>query len=239
MNARKKYGVEKFIVYFQPNTNTYAPVERLQQLFDEALGVDDPDIVGLSVGTRPDCLDEEKVQLLESYADRYKVDVEIGMESMYDKTLLALNRGHLHHDFEAAMELVKNRKFQVCVHTVFGFPGESREMMLRVAEELNRHPIHFTKLHHLHKLKGSIFGARYQRNPELFDLFTLEGYAEFLADFLPRLRPDLVIQRLFGLADEDTLIAPDWGKRKQEIQLFIDRYLIKRGVEQGSLLINS
>lgn len=227
------YGAEKFVIYFQPNTNTYAPAHYLKALYDEALSVAPENVVGLSVGTRPDCIDFEKVALLESYTDRYDVDLEMGMESIYNDTLERINRGCSHEELESALGLVANSPLDICVHTIFGFPWETREMMLRYADEINRFPqIKFVKLHHLHIVEGSIMGVQYKRNP--FPVFSLAGYTDFLCAFIPLLRPDIVIQRLFGLADQELLIAPNWGKGKSAIQTHIDKELERRGAYQGS-----
>lgn len=231
--AIKNYRAEKFIIYFQPNTNTYAPTHYLKSLYDEALSINPENVVGLSVGTRPDCMDFEKLALLESYTDKLDVDLEMGMESIYNDTLLRINRGCTHEELEQTLDLTRNSKVDICVHTIFGFPWETREMMLRYAHEINRFPhIKFVKLHHLHIVKGSIMGARFHKEP--FKLFTIEEYTDFLAEFIPLLRPDIVIQRLFGLADYDLLIAPNWGLKKSEIQHYIDKGLERRGVVQGS-----
>ncbi|MFS8616236.1 MAG: TIGR01212 family radical SAM protein [Solitalea sp.] len=233
--ARHSYRAEKFIIYFQPNTNTYAPAEELKKLYDEALSVNSQDVVGLSVGTRPDCLDPEKIALLESYTGRLDVDLEMGMESIYDETLARINRGCTHADLEKALQLVENSPLEVCVHTIFGFPWESREMMLRYADVINRFPqIRFVKLHHLHIVEGSILGVHYKRKP--FKLFTLEEYADFLCQFIPLLREDVVIQRLFGLADRELLIAPQWKLKRSEIQAYIDHALESNGIRQGAAL---
>ncbi len=227
------YGAEKFIIYFQPNTNTYAPAHFLKELYDEALSVVPDNVVGLSVGTRPDCIDFEKVALLESYSDRYDVDLEMGMESIYNATLDKINRGCSHEELEKALNLVQNSPLDICVHTIFGFPWESEEMMLKYADEINRFPqIKFVKLHHLHIVEGSIMGVQYKREP--FKVFSLEEYTDFLCKFVPLLRPDIVIQRLFGLADQELLIAPNWGKGKSAIQTYIDRELERRNAIQGS-----
>lgn len=231
--AINSYGAEKFVIYFQPNTNTYAPVHYLKALYDEALNIAGDDVVGLSIGTRPDCLDFEKISLLESYTQGYEVDLEMGMESIYDDTLNRINRGCTHGEFEKAMELVRYSALNICVHTVFGFPWETKEMMLHYAHEINRFKqIKFVKLHHLHIVEGSIMGVQYKRQP--FHVFSLEEYTDFLCDFIPLLRPDVVIQRLFGLADQDLLIAPNWGKGKSAIQTYIDKEMERRGVQQGS-----
>lgn len=231
--AVKGYRAEKFIIYFQPNTNTYAPTHVLKAMYDEALSIAPEHVVGLSVGTRPDCIDFEKVALLESYSDRYDVDLEMGMESIYNDTLNKINRGCSHEELERALRLVENSSLDICVHTIFGFPWESKEMMLRYADEINRFPqIKFVKLHHLHIVEGSIMGVHYKREP--FKVFTIEEYTDFLCEFIPLLRPDIIIQRLFGLADKELLIAPNWGKGKSAIQTFIDKGLEERGAIQGS-----
>ena len=231
--AIKGYAAEKFIIYFQPNTNTYAPIHYLKMLYDEALSINTENIVGLSVGTRPDCIDAEKVSLLESYSDRFDVDLEMGMESIYNETLVKINRGCSHEELEKALTLANNSKLDLCVHTIFGFPWETHEMMLRYADEINRFPqIKFIKLHHLHIVEGSIMGVKYKKEP--FHVFSLEEYTDFLCEFIPLLRPDIVIQRLFGISDYDLLIAPNWKLKKSEIQRFIDKELENRGASQGS-----
>jgi uncharacterized protein len=232
------YAAEKFIIYFQPNTNTYAPTHYLKSMYDEAIRVAETispgNVVGLSVGTRPDCIDAEKVALLESYIEQgLDVDLEMGMESIYNETLLQINRGCTHEELEAALRLVEKSPLDVCVHTIFGFPWETKEMMLRYADEINRFKqIKFVKLHHLHIVEGSIMGVHYKREP--FKLFSLEEYTDFLSEFIPLLRPDIVIQRLFGISDYELLIAPNWGVKKSQIQTFIDKSLESRGVVQGS-----
>lgn len=227
------YRAEKFVIYFQPNTNTYAPVHYLKAMYDEALSIAPEHVVGLSVGTRPDCIDFEKIALLESYSDRYDVDLEMGMESIYDETLQKINRGCSHGELEKALKLVQNSSLDICVHTIFGFPWETKEMMLKYADEINRFPqIKFIKLHHLHIVEGSIMGVQYKRNP--FHVFSLEEYTEFLCAFIPLLRPDIIIQRLFGLADQELLIAPNWGLGKSSIQTYIDKELERSGAIQGS-----
>jgi radical SAM protein (TIGR01212 family) len=232
--ARNNYGAEKFIIYFQPNTNTYAPTHLLKMMYDEALSIDTENVLGLSVGTRPDCLDLEKIALLESYTDRYDVDLEMGMESIHNETLELINRGCSHDEFITAMKMLENTKLELCVHTIFGFPWETEEMMLQYADEINRHTqIKFVKLHHLHIVEGSIMGVKYKRDP--FKLFSMEEYTEFLAKFIPLLRSDIIIQRVFGIADQDLLIAPNWGLKKSGIQSYIDKGLEARGIQQGSL----
>lgn len=233
IRARKSYKAEKFIIYFQPNSNTYAPVEYLRQLYDEALAVCPENTVGLAVGTRPDCLDTAKIALLESYASRLEVDLELGMESIHEETLERINRGCPHADLTGLLDRLSATPLNLCLHTIFGFPWETRDMMLAQAHEINRFPqVGFVKLHHLHIVKGSILAAAWRKDP--FPLFDLAGYADFLCEFLPLLRPDIVIQRLFGISDYDLLIAPQWNLGKSSIQGYLDREIQRRGIVQGS-----
>ncbi len=236
--ARKNYKAEKFIVYFQPNTNTYADADTLKRIYDEALSVLPEDTVGLSVGTRPDCLDTEKVQLLQSYCHQgFFVDVEMGMESIYNNTLQQINRQCSHEDFVNAIDLLNETPVEVCVHTIFGLPGENRKMMLKYIDEINRlAKIRYIKFHHLHIVSGSILGVKYQREP--FPLFSLEEYTDLLCEMLPRLRPDVVIQRLFGISDPEVLIAPKWNLKKSQIQNYIEGEIRRRNIVQGSGFIN-
>ncbi len=231
--ARKHYRAEKFIVYFQPNTNTYAPTDDLRALYDEALAVCPEDTVGLAVGTRPDCLDAEKIALLESYAGRLEVDLELGMESIHDETLRQIHRGCTHSELTALLDSLAQSPLNLCLHTIIGFPWETREMMLAQADEINRFPqVSFIKLHHLHIVEGSVLAASYRRQP--FPLMSLDDYADILCEFLPRLRPDVVIQRLFGVADQELLVAPKWGLAKSAVQAHLERVFRERGIVQGS-----
>ena len=233
-NAAQNYKAEKFIIYFQTNSNTYAPVDELKLMYDEALKINSENIVGLSVGTRPDCLDAEIIELLESYKNKgLEVDIELGIESIYNETLQNLNRGCTHEDFISAMKLLENSSLDVCVHTILGLPGETREMIVKYANEINKfEKINFVKFHHLHIVKDSIMGVKYKREP--FPLFTLEEYTDILCEILPKLRPDIVIQRLFALSDVEMLIAPKWGLKKSQIQNYIDAELERRYIIQGS-----
>lgn len=229
--ARAKYGAEKFVVYFQPNTNTYGDVDTLEEIFSEAVEAAPGEVVGLTIGTRPDCIDREKLEMLSRRFGHLYVSIEYGLESVRDATLARINRGLTHAEFVAAVELTAEFGFEVCAHTIFGLPGETEADWLAIADELNRLPIRFVKLHHLHVVKGSILAKRYREAP--FPLFTLESYAAFLGKFLERLDQEIVVQRLFGVAEEADLIAPDWGLRKSVIQRQIERALARDGVVQG------
>jgi len=239
LTVKKLFKAEKFILYFQPNTNTYAPVHVLKKYFDEALAVCPEGTVGLSVRTRADCLDNEKMELLEDYAKSTYVNLEIGLESMHDKTLKKINRGHTHSDFVETMQMIESRqknksnnRIDICIHAVFGFPWESREKQLQYAEVFNQFDIQFVKLHQLHIVKGSAMAVEFKREP--FSLYTLESYTDFLCALIPRLRPNLVIQRLFATSYRDFLIAPTWQENKSLVKRYIENEFHRRGIVQGS-----
>lgn len=225
------YKAEAFIAYFQPNTNTYAPVSTLKQIYDEALDALGDKGVGLSIGTRIDCLDEDKICLIESYAKNYEVTLELGLESIYEETLKRINRGHSVRDFLDGMERLKRRSFKIGIHTIFGFPWETREMQLTVADFLNELDFDFLKLHQLHVTKSSVLEKHFKENP--FPLYSLETYASFLEDFLPRLKPTVIIERLFATAYPRELVAPQWNKSKSFIQSYLEEYLKEKKVAQG------
>ncbi len=228
---RRRYGAGKFVVYFQPFTNTHAPLEVLIPLYEAAIA--QPDVVGISLGTRPDSVDERKLAWLENLARNSFVTLEYGLQSMHDKTLARINRGHDFGCWLDAMARSRNRGVWLCAHVILGFPWETREEILETAAALSDKGLNFLKLHHLHVVSGSRMAEEYRKHP--FSLPGLEEYADLAVDFLERLSPDIVIERLFGLAPEDKLIAPIWGKSKAEIHRRIRRRLVERNTYQGRL----
>lgn len=226
---RRRYGAEKFIVYFQPFSNTYAPVEKLEQLYREAL--DHPGVVGLAIGTRPDCVDEEKIALLESLAREHFILVEYGLQSIYDHTLEYINRGHDYARFTEAVAMTADRGIRIGAHIILGFPTESREEMLAMADELSRQPVGFLKIHQLQVIRDTALADQYVGGK--FHTLGFIEYIEMVADFLERLPPEIVIQRLFAAAPEDILIAPVWNKTRSEFLLALDTFMESRGSRQG------
>ncbi len=226
---RSRYGAEKFIVYFQPFTNTYASVDILERLYREAL--DSPGVVGLAIGTRPDCVDEEKIALLEVLAKDAFILVEYGLQSIYDETLKFINRGHDYACFQNAIELTAGRGIQVGAHIILGFPTETREQMLAMADALSALPVEFLKIHQLQVVKGTSLADLYADNP--FHTFGYEEYITMLADFLDRLSPDIVLQRLFAAAPDNMLIAPVWHKTRSELLNDLDAFMKQRESRQG------
>ena len=226
---RSRYGAEKFIVYFQPYTNTYASPDILERLYREAL--DNPGVVGLAIGTRPDCVDEEKIALLESLSRDNFVLVEYGLQSIHDKTLEFINRGHDYACFKNALKLTEGRGIRIGAHIILGFPTETREEMLAMADELSGLPIDFLKIHQLQVVKETALAALYANKP--FAAFGYHEYIKMLSDFLERLSPDVVIQRLFASAPDEILIAPVWNKTRSQLLRDLDIHMERQGSYQG------
>ncbi len=226
---RSRYGAEKFIVYFQPYTNTYASVDILERLYREAL--DNPGVVGLASGTRPDCVDEEKIKLLESFAKDFFILVEYGLQSIYDRTLKFINRGHDYASFRNALKMTSGRGIRIGAHLILGFPTETRSEMLVMANELSTLPIEFLKIHQLQVVQDTALAELYSANP--FPTFGYEEYIAILAEFLERLDPRIILQRLFAAAPDNILIAPVWNKTRSEFLNDLDAYLESRGSYQG------
>ena len=185
---------QRYIAYFQPYSNTYAPVERLRELYAEALS--HPLIEGLVIGTRPDCIDEEKLDLLKGIEEEGKiVIVEYGIESCYDKTLERIGRGHDFESARRAVEATAERGLTQCAHFIFGLPGESLREMMDEADIINTLPLTSVKFHQLQIIKGTRMEEEYRTQRQDFHEFTLDGYLDFMAEFIPRLRNDIYIDR--------------------------------------------
>ena len=226
----RKYKARRFIAYFQAYSGTHAPVDRLRRLYDEALTV--PDVVGLIVGTRPDCLQAEVLELLEEYARRSWFWLEIGMQSHLDRSLAFLRRGHDFRSFEEGVRRAREAGLRVCAHVILGLPGESREEILAGTGVLNRLGVNGVKLHLLHVMKDTPLAEAYRRGEVA--VLARDEYVELVCDYLERLRPDIVIQRLTGDGGHDHLVAPLWSLKKFEVLNDIDRELERRGTRQGA-----
>jgi radical SAM protein (TIGR01212 family) len=226
---RRKYRASKFIAYFQAYSNTYAAVERLQELFSEALGVSD--VVGLIIATRPDCLPDEVLDYLQELAGQTYLWLELGIQSIHDSTLELINRLHNHACSVDAIQRAKARGLRVCVHIILGLPGETREEMLAMAGELNRLGVAGVKLHLLHVMKGTRLAEMYGRGE--VKVMERDDYAGLVCDFLELLDPCVLIHRLTGDGGRDDLIAPLWSLKKFEILNLIDAEMERRGARQG------
>jgi len=226
---REKRGAQKFIAYFQTATNTYAPRERLTVLYNEALSQDD--IVGISVGTRPDCVPDDVIRLFEEYAREYHVWLEYGLQSIHDRTLAFINRGHDSKDFLNAVARTAHRNINICVHIIVGLPGETREDIIQTARTIASLPVQGIKIHLLLALSGTPLGALYEKGA--ISLITKEEYVSTVCDILEILPPEMVIQRLTADGYSDIYLAPDWGRNKMSVLNAIDRELEQRNSWQG------
>ena len=227
---------EHYLAYFQSFSNTYAPLERLRQLYEEALS--HPSVVGIVVGTRPDCIDEEKLDYLAELAKDHVVIVEYGIESCYDSTLSRINRGH---DFETACKAVRmtaERGIDVGAHFILGLPGETRQMMLDCCKLINDLPLRSAKFHQLQIVKGTRMEKEYEECPQDFERFALDEYLDFFVDMLERLRPDLYIERFAGEVPPRFVNETPWGLiRNTELLRLLDKRLEERDTWQGRLLM--
>ena len=226
---RRLFKAEKFIAYFQAYTNTYGPISLLDNLYKEALTF--PDIVGLSIGTRPDCLPDEIIDLLSCYSKKTHLWVEIGLQSMHEDTLKWMNRGHSFDQFVDAITRVKLKGLRVCVHVILGFPGETHEMMMQTADILARLNIDGLKIHHLYVAENTMLEKMYEKGG--MNLLSLDEYIHIVCDFLERIPPNVAIQRLTGELTGDYLIAPKWGASKMVILTAIENEFARRNSFQG------
>jgi radical SAM protein (TIGR01212 family) len=226
----RKYKAQKFIAYFQPYSNTYAPLERLRALYDEALKVED--VVGLIVGTRPDCLPAATLNLLAAYGQRTYFWLELGLQSPLDRTLRLIGRGHDFASFAGAVRECKARQIRVCAHIILGLPGETREEMLAGAGVLNDLGVDGVKIHLLHVMGGTKLADDYLLGK--VRVMERDNYVGLVCDFLERLDPSIIVQRLTGDGNRDHLIAPLWSLQKFEVLNTIDSELERRGSRQGS-----
>lgn len=231
LKGKKKNKKTLYLAYFQAYTNTYAPLEELRALYDEALA--DEEVVGLSIATRPDCISAEILDLLENYAGRCHLWVEYGLQSAHDVTLQKINRGHDAACFARAVEQTKNRGIFICAHIILGLPGESSDMMLQTIDFINRCGVDGVKFHHLQVIKNTALLDQYQRG-EVAVYEKAEDYIPILCDCLEKLDPQIVIHRLASqAASEDLLVAPHWPEGAGQIASMVEAELIKRGTCQG------
>jgi len=226
---RRRYDVDKFIVYFQPYSNTYAPLELLKNLYGQALEIEN--VVGLTIGTRPDCVDIEKIRFLEDLAKTHDITIEYGLESMHDSTLRRINRGHNYKIYLDAVYMTTNRNIQVCTHIILGFPWENIEHWLQQATTLSSLPIDFLKIHQLHIVKDTVMAVQYRKKP--FHVFSYNEFVETVISVIERLSPRIILQRLAGEAAPRILIAPRWEMTYPEVLQGIESELARRDTWQG------
>jgi len=227
----KRYKPDAYIAYFQSFSNTYGELDHLKALYEEALA--DPQVIGLSIGTRPDCVDSEKLDYLAELALEYDITIEYGLESSHQATLDRINRLDTIEMFDWAVDQTHQRNINMGAHVILGLPGESVEMMYETARFVAQRPIKFLKLHHLHIVKGTLLGRDYEREP--FELFDLDSYLEVAGTFIRMLRPDMVLQRVVGETHPRHLLGPHWGLRSYEVIEKLESYMRERNWKQGDL----
>ena len=227
----KQFKAEAFMAYFQSYSNTYAPVEQLKKIYDSVFL--NNKIVSISIGTRPDCIDDDKLDLISKYKHPW---IEYGLQSANDKTLKLINRGHDFECFKNAVIETKKRNIKVCAHIILGFPNETKEDMIKTAHELAQLEIDGIKIHMLTILADSPLAKIYEKQP--FYLLNMEQYAQIVCDILEILPPKTTIQRIAGTGYSETTLHPKWVNRRFEILNLIDKIMIQRNSFQGQNYTN-
>jgi radical SAM protein (TIGR01212 family) len=230
---RKRYRkADSYLAYFQAYSNTYASIDRLRMLYEEALKY--PGIKGIIIGTRPDCIDDKKLDYLEELSARCYLAVEYGIESCYNRTLERINRGHSFEEAEDAIRTTSSRGINTGAHFIFGLPGETREEMLAEAEIISRMPLKIVKFHQLQIIKGTGMEKEFIKNQSEFNLFSWDDYLNFIVQFLERLNPAIMVERFTGEAPPRFLMSGDWGKKRtDQIMNLIEKRLEELDTWQG------
>jgi len=236
-HANRYRKAEKYLAYFQSFSNTHAPLSELKKIYDQAFEV--PDVIGVVIGTRPDCIDEEKLDYFARLAEQHYVIIEYGIESCYDETLRKINRGH---DFFCAQKAVKataERGIHTGAHFILGLPGETKQMMLDQTAWINELPLNTVKFHQLQIFKDTAMGKEYLVSPERFPLFELPEYIAFFTEVLMRLRPDLVVERFAGEAPPRYHLGHRWGLiRNEQLLALLEKHLNETDSWQGKFWRN-
>lgn len=229
----KRYRrANKYLAYFQTYSNTFAPLVKLKRIYTEALS--HPQVIGLVIGTRPDCIDDEKLEYFSQLNYDHYLIIEYGIESCYNKTLKRINR---HHTFEQSVEAIeKTARYGIKTgsHIIFGLPGESRQEMMNQVQILSELPINNIKFHQLQIIKNTQMALEYKKDPSAFDLFTLEDYIDFIVEFSSQLNPDFIIERFTGEVPPRFLAGPNWGLiRNDQVNLLIEKKFEEMNTWQG------
>ena len=228
----RKYPEMKYLAYFQAYTNTYASISHLRELYEEALSV--KDIVGIVIGTRPDCISDELLDYLEDLNRRTFLIVEYGVESANDDTLRRINRGHSFAQSRLAIEKTHQRGILTGAHIILGLPGEDAQENLRQAPLISSLPIDILKIHQMQIIRDTRLADEFEQKP--FHIYSVDEYIELIANYIQRLRKDLVLERFVSQSPKELLIAPQWGLKNHEFTDLLNNYLIKHQIHQGSLL---
>ena len=239
MFHKKRYpGIKSFLAYFQAYTNTYAPLEKLAELWKEAL--DHPAVAGLIIGTRPDCVDREKLSWLKKLSEKYYISVEYGIESCYNKTLRRINRGHTFEDALEALKITNEFGLNTGAHFIFGLPGETTDEMLHEATIISHLPLKTVKFHQLQIIKGTVAERQYYENPSDFNLFEWDEYLDFIIKILERLNPAIVVERFTGEVPPGYLSTQPWGKkRSDQIVRLVEKRMEELDTWQGKYYMDN
>ena len=227
----RKYPQMKYLAYFQAYTNTYGELELLKRMYEEALAVEG--VVGLVIGTRPDCMPDSLLDYLEEVNRRTFLLVEYGIESADDRTLERINRGHSFACTEDAVRRTAVRGIRTGGHVILGLPGESREDLIKQAERLSELPLTTLKMHQLQLIRGTRMAHEYALHPEEFHLFSADEYIDLVIDYVEHLRPDLILERFVSQSPRELLIAPDWGLKNHEFTDRVKKRMKERDAWQG------
>ena len=230
-----KYPEMKYLAYFQAYTNTYGELEALKRKYEEALAV--PDVVGLVIGTRPDCMPDSLLHYLEELNKHTFLLVEYGIESTDDATLCRINRGHTYEESENAIRRTAGRGIYTGAHLILGLPGESRDEILHHADRLSELPVTTLKLHQLQLIRNTRMAKEYAEHPEEFHLYTADEYIDLVIDFIEKLNPSIVVERFVSQSPKELLIAPDWGLKNFEFTAKVNKRIAERNARQGRLFI--
>ena len=230
----RKYPEMKFLAYFQAYTNTYAELEELKRKYEEALSV--PNVVGIVIGTRPDCMPDTLLDYLEELNQRTFLIVEYGVESTDNDTLKRINRGHTFEVVEEAIRKTAARGIRVGAHIILGLPGETNEQLIKQAGVLSALPLTTLKLHQLQLIKGTRMAHEFEMQPEDFHLYSADEYIDLVIDYVEHLRPDIVLERFVSQSPKELLIAPDWGLKNYQFVDRLCRRMVERDTWQGRLL---
>ncbi len=229
---KKRYKADKFFLYFQAFTNTYAPVEKLKSIYDEAIKYDDGDIVGIIIGTRPDAIDETKLKLISEYSKKYEVWIEYGLQSIHQKSLQFIKRGHTVDDYVNAVKITRKFPIKITTHIIVGLPTETKDEMIETAKFVgDNNYSDAIKIHSLYIPKNSLL-ARIYKN-EKFRLLDMDEYAKVVADIIEIFPKYMIIARLTGETKKEDLLAPEWVANKQKVINKIGEILESRGSFQG------
>ena len=226
-----KYKAQHYLAYFQSYTNTYDSLDKLKIIYEEALSY--PAVIGLVVGTRPDCVNAVLLDYFAQLAKKYYVMIEYGIESTNDETLKFINRGHDFACAENAIRETAKRGIRTGAHIILGLPGESRETILSHADKLSELPIDTLKIHQLQLVRGTKMAQQYAEHPEWFNLYSADEYIDLVIDFLEKLNPDIAVERFVSQSPKELLLAPEWGLKNFEFTAKIEKKLIERETWQG------